>query len=120
MATPSTKYLLAIIAVLTAFVVYLSIRTPKHPDAINTDGLKHRIDSLTGENTRLKQDALKQSVLIQEGVRKADSFESVFLKQKSDIEKIKGKYVRLIEAVKQGDAAKQVEILKEHLTLWCL
>lgn len=111
----NNKYLLAIIAVLAAFVVYLSIRTPKRPDAINTDGLKHRIDSLTGENIRLKQDALKQSVLIQEGVRRADSIETLFLKQKKDIEKMKGKYVRLIEAVKQGDAAKQVEILKEHL-----
>lgn len=115
MATPSTKYLWAIIAVLTAFVVYLSIRTPKRPDATNTDGLKHRIDSLTEQNTRLKQDALKQSVLIQEGVRRADSIEALFLNQKKDIDKIKGKYVRLIEAVRHGDAAKQVEILKEHL-----
>lgn len=115
MATPSTKYLWAIIAVLAAFVVYLSIRTPKNPESANTDGVKHTIDSLTGENTRLKQDALKQSVLIQEGVRRADSIETLFLKQKKDIEKIRGKYVHLIEAVKAGDARKQVEILKEHL-----
>ena len=111
----NTKYLWAMILVLAAFVVYLSLRTPKRPESGNTDAVKHTIDSLMSVNTRLEQGALKQSLLIQEGVKKADSIETLFLRQKGDIEKIKGKYVRLIEAVKTGDAAKQVEILKEHL-----
>ena len=77
------------ILVLAAFVVYLSLRTPKRPELGNTDAVKHTIDSLVSVNTRLEQDALKQSLLIREGVRKADSIETLFLRQKVDIEKIK-------------------------------
>jgi hypothetical protein len=111
----NTKYLLAVILVLAGIIIYLSLRTPKRPESGNTDAVKHTIDSLVSVNTRLEQDALKQSLLIREGVRKQDSIETLFLRQNGDIEKIKGKYVRLIEAVKAGDAAKQMEILKEHL-----
>ncbi len=104
---PSILYI--VILILIAIVVFQAIRAP-HPDDLTPfrdtiQAQKHTIDSLTAKGVQLEQDALKASVMAKEGVRRADSIEGVYLRQKQAL-------LKMGYRIPAGD---QVEILKEHL-----